>query len=141
MAACAAALTTGVSTPALAAAGDAPTAERARPVSAASVTTQAAPARTYSCNVRLNGNTYQAGYYDGDTVVPSTWGVSAAGVEAQCILAHRGFNPGTIDGVFGPNSRAAMMRFQRFANEFGAGLDVDGLPGPHSWPWLRVCCY
>ena len=79
-----------------------------------------------------------AGHYGGNTVVPLTTGVSAAGIEAQCILLKAGFNPGTIDGVFGPNSQAAARAFQVHANNFfGAELAVDGLPGPHTWPWLR----
>jgi peptidoglycan hydrolase-like protein with peptidoglycan-binding domain len=79
-----------------------------------------------------------AGYYHGNTVVPLTTGVSAAGIEAQCILLKAGFNPGTIDGVFGPHSQAAARAFQVHANNFfGAELAVDGLPGPHTWPWLR----
>jgi peptidoglycan hydrolase-like protein with peptidoglycan-binding domain len=85
----------------------------------------------------INGQEF-AGYYGGSSVVPSTTGVSAAGIEAQCLLARAGFNPGTIDGVFGPNSQAAARAFQQHAdNTVGAELSVDGLPGPHTWPWLR----
>jgi peptidoglycan hydrolase-like protein with peptidoglycan-binding domain len=79
-----------------------------------------------------------AGHYGGNTAVPSTSGVSAAGIEAQCILLKAGFNPGTIDGVFGPRSQSAARAFQQHANNFfGAELAVDGLPGSHTWPWLR----
>ncbi|WP_066945223.1 peptidoglycan-binding domain-containing protein [Streptomyces lushanensis] len=99
-----------------------------------------ASAATYSCSsTHISGNAWVAGYYDGSTVIPSKTGVSAAGIEAQCILKSRGYNPGTIDGVFGPNSRAAMKRLQQDANNsYNAGLDEDGMPGPQSWGWLRV---
>ncbi|MDX3855223.1 peptidoglycan-binding domain-containing protein [Streptomyces sp. AK02-01A] len=98
-----------------------------------------ASAATYSCsNTHISGNTWQAGYYSGMTVIPSKTGVSAAGIEAQCILKSRGYNPGTIDGVFGPNSREAMRQLQHAANSYNAGLDEDGMPGPLSWGYLRV---
>lgn len=45
--------------------------------------------------------------------------------EIQQALADKGFNPGAIDGAFGPRTRAAVKAFQR-AN----GLDDDGIPGP-----------
>ncbi len=80
-----------------------------------------------------------AGHYGGLSTVPSKTSVTAAGVEAQCLLKRYGdYNPGTVDGVFGPNSQAAMRAFQSDMNSwFGAGLSVDGLPGPKTWPWLR----
>jgi hypothetical protein len=80
-----------------------------------------------------------AGYYSGTTTNPSETQVTNAGLEAQCMLArYKAYNPGEIDGVFGPNSQAAMRKFQQDMNKlFGAGLAVDGLPGAHSWPWLR----
>ena len=52
-------------------------------------------------SLRLQGEEF-AGHYSGNTIVPSTTGVSAAGIEAQCLLAADGYNPGPIDGVFGP---------------------------------------
>ena len=79
-----------------------------------------------------------AGYYSGYTVVPLTTGVSAAGIEAQCLLRQAGYSPGTIDGVFGPNSQTAARGLQSFVNSnFHANIGVDGLPGPQTWPFLR----
>ena len=43
----------------------------------------------------------------------------------QQALAERGFNPGPVDGVNGPQTKAAIMAFQK-AN----GLAVDGIVGP-----------
>jgi len=105
----------------------------------------------YSTQVNNNpivhdpGGTFQlfgqvfAGYYSGSTVVPLTTGVSAAGIEAQCLLARAGYNPGTIDGVFGPNSQAAARALQNTVNTTGARIAVDGMVGPQTWPWLRDC--
>ncbi|TQS44050.1 peptidoglycan-binding domain-containing protein [Cryptosporangium phraense] len=97
-------------------------------------------AAAYTCHYSRNTFGYwQAGYYSGTTVQPSTTGVSSAGIEAQCLLKHYGYNPGTIDGVFGPNSQSAARRFQADMNSgWGYDLDVDGKIGPESWPPLRV---
>ncbi len=79
-----------------------------------------------------------AGHYSGYTVVPSSTGVTAAGIEAQCLLKQAGYNPGTIDGIFGSNSQSATKSLQSFVNNnFHASISVDGLPGPQTWPWLR----
>jgi len=45
--------------------------------------------------------------------------------QIQCLLLYLGYNPGTVDGITGPNTRAAVKAFQ--AQE---GLGVDGDPGP-----------
>ncbi|MFI5960185.1 peptidoglycan-binding protein [Cryptosporangium sp. NPDC051539] len=68
---------------------------------------------------------------------PSATGVSAAGIEAQCLLKHYRFTL-TIDGVFGPTSQSKAKQFQEMQNElFDAGLREDGKVGPQTWPWLR----
>ena len=103
-------------------------------------------ASSYRCSGEFTNGRWYYGYYDGMTVIPSTSGVSAAGIEAQCSLVrasrdlgHAGMNPGTVDGIFGRNSQNAMREFQRWVNRtFGAGsVAEDGLPGPESWPYLR----
>jgi hypothetical protein len=45
----------------------------------------------------------------------------------QVALKRRGFDPGTIDGAFGPKTRAAVAAFQRSLGFSGA--DADGIPG------------
>lgn len=82
-----------------------------------------------------------AGHYGGLNAVPSTTQVTSAGEEAQCLLKKAGYDPGTIDGVFGSHSQAAMHQFQTDMNTYyGAGLATgpgQDLPGPNSWKWLR----
>src|SRR5918999_132734 len=45
--------------------------------------------------------------------------------ELQFLLAWHGFPSGTMDGAFGPRTRAAVVRLQRFAQ-----IGVDGVVGP-----------
>ncbi|MFG2515055.1 peptidoglycan-binding protein [Streptomyces sp. NPDC048584] len=111
------------------------------PATAADASIQA-----YSCNVteKSPGNDiddikYYAGHYSGETIQPSSTSVSAAGAEAQCLLKHKGYNPGTVDGIFGSNSQRAAKNFQASVNELCGErvLDVDGKVGPRTWPYLR----
>jgi hypothetical protein len=91
------------------------------------------------CNYRVVNTYAYAGHYDGMTTEPPANASTAAGREAQCLLARFGrYNPGAIDGFFGPNSQAAARAFQSDMNRlYGAGLSVDGKVGPRTWPWLR----
>jgi peptidoglycan hydrolase-like protein with peptidoglycan-binding domain len=103
-----------------------------------------ASAATYTCNYRFSGDNLYAGYYSGTTVQPSSSGVSSAGIEAQCLLKYRqGFNPGSIDGVFGSNSQSAARAFQAKINYnySNVHLVVDGKVGPSTWPYLRNQSY
>ena len=96
-------------------------------------------AAAYTCHLSVRTGWGYAGYYSGVTVQPSSSGVSNAGIEAQCLLKAYGYSPGTIDGVFGPNSRAKAKLFQQHMNlAFDAGLDEDGKVGKDTWPWLRT---
>jgi len=45
----------------------------------------------------------------------------------QQALANLGYNPGAIDGIMGPNTKAALMAFQKDAK-----ITVDGVVGPQT---------
>lgn len=53
--------------------------------------------------------------------------------EIQTLLRDRGFDPGAVDGDFGPRTMAAVMAFQRSNN-----LIVDGIVGPQTLGKLRA---
>jgi len=57
-------------------------------------------------------------------------GVAVRGL--QRMLINRGFEPGEIDGRFGPKTDAAVRAYQS-----DQGLDVDGIVGPKTWDALR----
>jgi len=96
--------------------------------------TVSAPASTptYTCHLkRTDGRWYAGNSRTQDTTV----GYGDAGpnvAEVQCLLRRAGISPGGIDGMFGPLTQGAAKRFQK-----QAGLDVDGVVGPHTWKALR----
>lgn len=51
----------------------------------------------------------------------------------QQSLQDLGFNPGAIDGSFGPTTSAAVTGFQELH-----GLDVDAIVGPTTWETLDL---
>ncbi|WP_166027481.1 peptidoglycan-binding domain-containing protein [Streptomyces chilikensis] len=96
----------------------------------------------YPCRITKTANGYTAGYYSGNTVIPSSTQVTAAGKEAQCLLDYMGPDPGTIDGIFGPQSKDAAANFQKMMNSAcNAGLVADGIVGSKTWPYLRKGCH
>ena len=52
--------------------------------------------------------------------------------QIQCLLAYLGYDPGTIDGAYGPKTRVAVQAFQQ-----AEGLDPDGIAGPQTQARLR----
>ncbi|MGV1036474.1 MAG: N-acetylmuramoyl-L-alanine amidase [Candidatus Nanopelagicales bacterium] len=67
----------------------------------------------------------------GDRVISFTYGHLTAGddiAELQRRLNSLGFDPGRIDGIFGPDTDSAVREFQR-----NVGIDVDGTCGPQMW--------
>jgi len=48
-------------------------------------------------------------------------------------LVSAGFNPGPVDGDFGPRTQQAVRAYQR-----AAGLEVDGIVGPKTWNSLAA---
>lgn len=47
----------------------------------------------------------------------------------QCVLRSMGYPTVAIDGVFGTNTRRAVVDFQRYI----AGVTADGIVGPVTW--------
>ncbi|WP_030542187.1 peptidoglycan-binding protein [Streptomyces albus] len=92
------------------------------------------PGTSYPCEVRRSGGPdgggLSAGYSTTRTAVLAGPGWDV--VEAQCLLQHRKLDPGIVDGVYGQQTIAAVMRLQK-----KAGLPADGVVGPHTWRVLR----
>ncbi|MFD4988167.1 helix-turn-helix domain-containing protein [Streptomyces sp. NPDC058374] len=88
--------------------------------------------REHPCEVHRRGGLLRAGHSDERTayldVNSSGWHV----VEAQCLLHHHGFAPGTVDGLYGQGSAEAVRRFQADRR-----IPVDGVVGPDTWGELR----
>ncbi|WNF30343.1 peptidoglycan-binding protein [Streptomyces sp. C11-1] len=49
----------------------------------------------------------------------------------QTLLTQQGYEPGTVDGHFGPNTKSAVEAFQR-----ARSLGADGIVGPKTWTAL-----
>ncbi|WP_170323786.1 peptidoglycan-binding domain-containing protein [Cryptosporangium phraense] len=97
-----------------------------------------AASAAYTCHYSVSGGDHFAGYYSGYSVTPSSTGVSSSGIEAQCLLKRLGYNPGTIDGVLGPNSKKAAHDFQQSIYDSGQHIKVDGIVGEQTWAYLRA---
>lgn len=52
--------------------------------------------------------------------------------ELQSLLTQRGYAPGPIDGIFGAQTKTAVMRFQS-----DRGFSIDGIVGPTTWAALH----
>ncbi|MFI5799825.1 helix-turn-helix domain-containing protein [Streptomyces sp. NPDC051677] len=91
------------------------------------------PGRTYPCRVHeadAVGGGLSAGYSTTRTALLAGPGWDV--VEAQCLLRYRKLEPGAVDGIYGQQTIAAVMRLQK-----DAGLPADGVVGPHTWQVLR----
>ncbi len=61
-------------------------------------------------------------------------GSSGEAVKAlQRRLKDLGFDPGPVDGEFGPKTQAAVVAFQRHER-----IEVDGIVGPQTWKYLGI---
>ncbi|MDI9476482.1 MAG: LysM peptidoglycan-binding domain-containing protein [Natronincolaceae bacterium] len=53
----------------------------------------------------------------------------------QQLLINEGYNPGSVDGIFGPRTQSAVMAFQRDTH-----IPIDGIVGVRTWTALGVNC-
>lgn len=53
-------------------------------------------------------------------------------LQVQLLLRYLGYNPGVADGIFGGNTRAAVLEFQG-----NAKIRQDGIPGPNTYAALK----
>ncbi|MGW1292827.1 peptidoglycan-binding protein [Streptomyces sp. NPDC002533] len=90
------------------------------------------PGRTHGCDVHRDDDKLWAGHSDTNEAflqqISTSWDV----VEAQCLLEHRGYQVGAVDGAYGQATEKAVKRLQE-----NSGLVVDGIVGPHTWQALR----
>ncbi|MFG2025151.1 peptidoglycan-binding protein [Streptomyces sp. NPDC048825] len=88
--------------------------------------------QAYDCDIsRKDGGLY-AGHSASERVLLDINHVGWDVVEAQCLLARHGFDPGDIDGVYGEKTKSAAWAFQE-----KRGLALDGIVGPETWRELR----
>ncbi|MFJ2670316.1 peptidoglycan-binding protein [Streptomyces sp. NPDC087525] len=91
------------------------------------------PGRTYDCD--HEGRKDGAAYAGHSTTVEALVGINGSGpdvVEVQCHLQRHGFDPGEIDGLYGPGVESAVQEFQKARR-----LVSDGIVGPDTWAELR----
>ncbi|MEU3709263.1 peptidoglycan-binding protein [Streptomyces catenulae] len=84
------------------------------------------------CAVNRSGGFLHAGHSRTDARLLDVSSTGWEVVEAQCLLRHRGYEPGAADGVYGPRTKRAARAFQR-----ASGLTPDGVVGPDTWGALR----
>ncbi|MFC8194274.1 helix-turn-helix domain-containing protein [Streptomyces sp. NPDC057298] len=109
-----------------------PSAEPRKEGRSTAVPTSTYSARTFPCHFTVRDGLLYAGH---STTVTDEYGVGTtveAVAEVQCLVKRHGFDPKGIDASFGPNTKAAVQRFQRSRH-----LDDDGIVGPKTWRALR----
>lgn len=95
--------------------------------------TASAPCKDRHIIFTVNGTPYHGYDYSKTmTTIISKGSQGNTVKEAQCLLEYVKCSPGTVDGIFGDNTRAATIRFQK-----KNGLVADGSIGPKTWPKLR----
>ncbi|MFE3719827.1 peptidoglycan-binding protein [Streptomyces cyaneofuscatus] len=87
---------------------------------------------SYPCRIQQHSGRTYAGHSGTHQTVLAHNSTSWDVVEAQCLLHEAGFDPGAVDGVYGPRTEQAVKRLQA-----KAGIEDDGLVGPDTWKVLR----
>ncbi len=93
----------------------------------------------------LSGGYEAASVYLSKSTLKPGYGTERAVTNLQYMLVALGYDPGTIDGIYGSNTSKAVSAFQR---DYGNGLSVDGQCGRNTkvaiWGELDVLpdgCY
>jgi peptidoglycan hydrolase-like protein with peptidoglycan-binding domain len=98
-----------------------------------STTTSLAPGQTATTPKPVSTSTTAAGRVVSDPSASVHLGDTGSGVkEIQTRLVAHGYQVAT-DGQFGPQTQAAVMRFQK-----NKGLTQDGIVGPITWAKLKA---
>ncbi|WP_030806898.1 peptidoglycan-binding protein [Streptomyces sp. NRRL S-337] len=87
---------------------------------------------TFRCHVRRAAGVLTADRSRSTTAILGSGATGWEVVEAQCLLNHRGYDPGPVDGIVGEHTMRAVKRLQA-----AAGLPTDGIVGPDTWKVLR----
>lgn len=90
------------------------------------------PGRAYDCAAQRKDGLAHAGHSLTTDALIDINGNGRDVVEAQCLLRRHGFDPGVIDGLYGPASKEAVRKFQAARQ-----LVEDGIVGPDTWAELR----
>ncbi|MFF7974638.1 peptidoglycan-binding protein [Streptomyces sp. NPDC007905] len=112
--------------------GDGTAAPRTSSAAAPETTSKPGAAPSYTCRFQRIGSRWYAGNSRTQDAVLVNGLAGSEVAEAQCLLRRAGSSPGSIDGIYGPLTEAAVKRLQK-----RAGLVVDGIVGPHTWKVLR----
>lgn len=93
-----------------------------------------APNKNFLTIAADNGGTNSGGGAGGGGYSTLQYGSSGAGVkELQQTLNRLGYNVGTADGIFGNNTKNAVLQYQR-----DNGLTADGIVGANTWGALNT---
>jgi peptidoglycan hydrolase-like protein with peptidoglycan-binding domain len=85
----------------------------------------------------VTGNDKHEGVTMADNPTIKQGSKGAAVKKAQKALKDRGYNPGAVDGIFGRQTKNAVLAYQRDRkDEPVAPLAVDGIIGPKTWARL-----
>ncbi|MCC3332056.1 peptidoglycan-binding protein [Nocardia abscessus] len=86
----------------------------------------------YICRYTVRDGMRYAGHAESLTRIINSGASGQDVIELQCLLRDHGFQPGEVDGMFGPNTERAVKQFQK-----AAGTRSDGKVGPQTWTLLR----
>jgi transcriptional regulator with XRE-family HTH domain len=90
------------------------------------------PTAGYRCDFLTRDGHLYAGHSATTNRLVALNGAGQDVVEVQCLLAHHGFDPGRIDGLFGAHTEQAVKDLQRRGH-----TTPDGIVGAQTWALLR----